>query len=97
MINVTYGTGFAITGTLSAGINFNIDSVKLTVNTTTPTTIQVNVTSTGSFVSPTIPPGSLAVGQYNITLTTDKNNNYYDFTLIILASPSSLLPFSFFF
>ena len=74
-----YGRAFTVNGTIDYGVNLKIDNLILKVNDTAGHPFTTNVSKNGVF-SFDVGAGELAVGTYNISTTTDMNNNKYRLT-----------------
>ena len=74
-----YGSDFTVNGTLDAGVNVAIDGLTFKLNDTAVHTYTLYVGLDQQF-SFTVGGTDLAPGNYNITATTDANNNEYTLT-----------------
>ena len=71
-----YGSDFTVNGTLDAGVNVAIDDLRFKLNDTAVHTYTLDVSSDQKFSFP-VGGTELAQGTYQITATTDANNNQY--------------------
>ena len=71
-----YGTDFTVNGTVDVGVNVAIDDLIFKLNDTAVHTYTLDVSSDQKFSFP-VGGTELAQGTYQITATTDANNNQY--------------------